>query len=217
MDRSTLEDEQRLTGGPDGGDGGPEPEPYPEVPNVPEGDGSLLARLNARREEIAREETPVFDVDVPGYELEPGSLSALVLRCRYPEGGWKVITDAITRANDKRNPEGALYGNADVLIACCSEVLGRDPKTGDLAPLDPQAGEDVPPVRLTTRLAELLQIDVPSEVKSKGRFVTRHVFSPRAQATGIYDGDLVLMTTGGRVITWLQGERERQGEDFAGE
>lgn len=199
--------------GPDtaGGIEPPEPDPYPRPPSLPVDGGSILDRITARRDEIARSEPAVLDVEVPGYE------GLLVVRFRYPEGGWKVISTAVERAADTRNPDGALTGNIDVLLACVHEVLGRDPATGDLVPLDRSAQPGDPPLRFTKELAALLKIAVPDEIKSKGRFIARHVFSPRAEATGIYDGDVALMTTGGRVISWLQGERDRVDEGLAGE
>jgi hypothetical protein len=189
---------------------GPAPRPQMQAPS-----GSIAADLAARRAKIAHERVPSLDLDVPDMD------GHLLVRYRYPEPGYKPLTQAIERAQTSKDHDAGLWANCDVLALACETVLGRDPqghladiRTGRL--LDP---DEVltPPLRFNRELAGLLQIEVPEEIKSPPRYVIRAVFSPRGPETGVWDGDLALMTTGGRVISWLQREEQEIGREFSGE
>lgn len=191
----------------------------PTIPPTDEPGGeappdSILGGLIARRNEIAAS-VPRLVLDVPGYE------GRLVARYKFPEAGARPIIDAVTRAQGSQDPDGSLHGNCDALIATLDTLLGRteggmlvDLRTGEPVEIDADVDE---PVRFTRDTAAMLQIDVAPEIKGVGRFVARNIFSPRAQAQGVYDGDVALMTQGGRVLTWLQDTTANVGEAFTGE
>lgn len=198
----TLHDEPTITD-----DDAPDVEP--DAPS-----GSLLGGLVARRAEIAAS-VPRLILDVPGYE------GRLVARYKYPEAGARPIIDAITRAQGSSDPDAALHSNCDALIATLDTLLGRteagvlvDLRTEQAVEVDADVDE---PVRFTRATAGLFRIDVAPDVKGVARFVARNIFSPRAQAQGVYDGDVALMTQGGRVLTWLQDTTVSVGETFTGE
>lgn len=185
------------------------PEAEPAAPS-----GSLLGGLVARRDEIAAS-VPRLILDVPGYQ------GRLVARYKFPEAGARPIVDAIARAQGSDDPDAALLSNCDALIATLDTLLGRteggvlvDLRTEQPVEVDVDVDE---PVRFTRDTAAMLNIDVSPEIKGVGRFVARNVFSPRAQAQGVYDGDVALMTQGGRVLTWLQDTTASVGETFTGE
>lgn len=178
----------------------------PEVLDVPDAGPTLLDSLRARRDEIAKAEAPTLDLAIPGYD------GRLVCRYRYPEQGYQAIIKAVNAAQNAKDPDAILTANAQALIACCDEMLGRDSDGGALQPIVP--GENV---RYGRKLAGLFGIEVPEDVKGVGTFIVRHVFSPRAHRTGIYDGDVALIAQGGTVIGWLQDTSRSVSESFAGE
>jgi hypothetical protein len=169
--------------------------------------GSLLGSLHAKREELAKRGTREIRKLVP---LWDGALSVVY---RYPEGGTDPIIRAVERAQASGKPQAAFDANADVLIACCHTVEGRQGDE-DWEPLDNADGS---PVRFTRKLADLLQIDVPDNLKSPARFIVRNVFSPLAASTGVYEGDISLMTQAGQVISWLNGAEQQADEALRGE
>lgn len=186
--------------------------------------GSALEGLRRRRRQIATEDTPSKFLDVPDYK------GALVVEYRYPEAGSEAVLDAVQRAQTAKERDALLNAQIDVLVRCCHAIYGIKPGAARV-PLDDSSRVDElretlesldpdptkPPLRFSPRLAELLQIQVPEEVKSPARFVCRQVFSPRAEATGVFDGDLALMTQTGQLITWLTKADEEVGQKFVGE
>lgn len=172
---------------------------------------SVLAQLRARREQLAADTAPMKVLDIPGYD------GKLVARYRYPEQGYKAITVAIERAQSKKDPDGILHGNLDALVACCDGVFGR--RDGELVDLatDEIVDDDAEGPRFGSTLATLFGIEVDEAMKAKARFIVRNVFSPRATATGVYDGDVAAMTQAGTVIEWLQDTNAETAEVFAGE
>lgn len=173
-----------------------------------EAPGSVAAFLRAKREQIVHDGPAELELDVPGYE------GALVVTYRYPEGGSDPVVQAVNRAQNSKERGAIVSANADLLVACCYEVRGRLP-AGDLEPLDPDPSDG--PVRFSKRLARLLEIDVPDDVKAPARFVCRNVFSPQAAATGVYDGDVALMVQGGEVVQFLSKAEAEVSERFVGE
>jgi hypothetical protein len=169
---------------------------------------SILEQLRERREAMAHEEAAELVLTIPRYE------GKLAVRFRYPEGGYKTIVSAIERAQASQDPDAILYGNCDALIACCAGIIGlEDGKHTELDPSDPR------PLTFGPRLAALFGLTIPEGLKggAVARYVVRHVFSPAASTTGIFDGDVALIATAGQVVMWLQSATERTGEAFAGE
>ncbi len=184
----------------------------------PEPDGmagtSILDHLHERHEQLKAQSTPELLREVPAWK------GALAVRYRYPEVGSAPIVKAFEQAQSSTDPEAVLHGNAAVLVACCHEIVGRRPG-GDWEPLD-GVGDPSRPVRFNRRLAELLQLPLPADTpgqpeRSPGRFIARNVFSPRAEATGVYDGDVSLMMQAGNVIQWLQDGATAASDGLAGE
>lgn len=171
-------------------------------------DGSVAAFLRSKREELSQQDVSELKLAVPGYE------GALVVTYRYPEGGSDSVISAVNRAQNSKERDSVIHANADLLVACCHEIQARLPG-GELEPLDPDPTQDR--LRFNRRLAELLGIDVPAEVRHPARFVCRQVFSPQAAVAGVYDGDLALATQGGRVVQFLTKVDEEVSEQFVGE
>ena len=185
------------------------PDAAPELPAAP----SVLDGLRQRRAQLAQEGPKRLELDVPGYN------GRLFVRYRYPEGGYQPVVAIYRRSQESKVRDADLLGNCDVLVMCCEAVLGRNAQ-GDVIDLE----TDQPPdslyssnLRFGKKLAGLFGIPVPDEIKSPGRFVVRHIFSPRAQDTGVYDGDLTLMTQGGQVLSWLNGMESDLSSEFVGE
>lgn len=198
------------------GDGeGVEQEPT-EV-DAPTSDGSILGDLRQMRERKAQEAPPTFDLEVPGY----GVPSRVVIRYRYPKAGYKVAVKAGETEFGSKSPDAKIDGNSDLLIACCGSVIGRtaDGTLIDLRTERPLGENEIPdpPMQLGKDVAEAFRIEVPDEVERKSRFIVRHLFSPRAERTGAYDGDVALIAAGNAVYRWLAGAAASLDDDFAGE
>ena len=70
----------------------------------------------------------------------------------------------------------------------------------DWPSIDP-TGNDVP---INRRLAELLGIEIPSDMrKGVSQHILRHLYSPRAHATGKFNGDPTLLADGAALQEWL--------------
>jgi hypothetical protein len=177
---------------------------FPPLEQVqPEHAGSILDTARAQREQIARSKFEPIVLDVPD--------GVLGLRCEYPQTGYRTLNDAAERAAASGDRDAVLNANADVILACCVEVVGRkDP--GDTWESLLPGGVSIGP-----RLADALGIAVSPEVKSPARFILRHVFSPRAATTGVYDGDLALLAAGDELVSQLRSGQRRTSEQFVGE
>lgn len=188
----------------------------PEAPQEAEvEDGSILGHLNALRDRKAREAAPMKDFAVPGYG------DGLIVRYRYPDGGYKRAIKAAQRENLSSDPDARLNGAGDLLIACCGSVLGKlpDGTVVDLRTDHPLGEGELPesPLRFDTALAEKFRITVPDGVSSVSRFVLRAIFSPRGLSQGEWDGDLALISQSNQVFMWLNKAQESLDEDLAGE
>jgi len=188
--------------------------PYPMTEPEPS-DGSVLGDLRALRERKAADAAPTLDVDVPGTE------GRMLIRYGYPASGTAALRKAAQAERAAKSGDADVEANAAILVACCLSVLGRDSK-GRIIDLltDRVLGEHElpdPPLRLDERLAGALGITVPPEVERKGRFIARHLFSPRAAKTGAYDGDLSLIAQADIVYAWLSGAEIKVDEETAGE
>jgi hypothetical protein len=172
---------------------------------------SVMDGIRAIRAQRIADDVRQLDLDVPHYDAR------LAIIYRYPEKGYERAMKAIER--EQRGER--LDGPCDFLVECCAAVVGRDAEGGLIDPFTngPLAEGQLPenPMRFDTRLAEALQIDVPPEVKQRARFIVRQVFSPRGAATGVYDGDLAIISQSNVVFAWLNGAELRIEEDAAGE
>jgi hypothetical protein len=165
-------------------------EPVPEP--IEAESGSVLDVIRSRRDSRAAEHE--YDMPVPGY----GGL--LVLRCTPLRG--ETLTKLRLRLDRSKDPSRDFALAADVLSAVCENVLARRTPEAELEPLDP-TGE---PVRLTERLAELLQVEA-----SSARQLVRAVFS-LAPSPEMAVGDAV-----GDYLAWAQGADADLDEGLLGE
>lgn len=168
--------------------------------------GSLLEALRAKRDTIQAEDELVLDV--APYD------NRVAIRFKFPEGGWAHLRAIGRKTEQSKDPLAELYGFARSLAAACDEILGRN-EAGDLVPLDPDP--DAPPLRFNARLAELLGIDVPDEVRDKTVHIVRHFYSPQAQRTGVYRGDVSLTGHAVRLAEWFDSSSTATDEAFVGE
>lgn len=193
------------------------------VDPAPVNDGSILGRLRVMREDAAQEAEPTLVLDVPGYEPPGQRFSALAVVFRYPPDGYKAALKTTEVERRGKGPDPALEGNADLIIACCASIVGKDEqgKLYDLASDAQITPEDAlslaKPTRFDRAFAEQMRIDVPASLAKPGRFIVRQVFNPRAQATGKYTGDLALVGAANRVFAWLANETAVIDEALEGE
>lgn len=184
---------------------GPGLDPEIGVAGVPAG-VSVIEHLHQVQARIADEERDPLTIEVPEWQ------GALAVIFRYPEQGATPIIRAGMRMQGLK-PERALDAGLDVLVAAASEVVAKRPGDQDWQPLDPSGA----PVKIGARLAVLLGWEVPSEVKAKARFVARLLWSPRAAATGRYEGDLAAVNAAGDVTEYLRGVQGEIEDELAGE
>jgi hypothetical protein len=174
--------------------------------DVPAG-SSVLAHLHQRKQEIEQAETSFELLEVPAWE------GALAIRFEYPDGGSDQIINAVVKAQQVNKKGMVLDANLDLLVACCADVVGRQPG-GEWERLDPT---DDRPLRFGARLAGLLQMQVPDTKGNPAKWICRNVFSPKAHLEKKYVGDVQLMAIADRVVTFLQTGRSSAGETLAGE
>lgn len=184
---------------------GPDLDPSEGVAGVPP-NLSVLEHVKQVQRELADKEREPLVVVIPEWE------GALAVQFRYPEQGATPIIRAGLRMAGLK-PERALDSALDVIVGAAWDVVGRRPADGDWTPLDP-SGERT---RIGSKLAGLLGWDVPSEVRAKGRYVARLLWSPKARlqgpSFGKYEGDLALVSAAGDVTDYLRGvQDEIQGE-----
>lgn len=187
---------------------------------------SVLDEVRAIRDEKVAEQPRRFCTGIPAYVDASGKARVSVIYT-YPEAGQAAVMGSVRRermAIAKGDADARLEAAGDLLIASCGSVVGRtgDGRLVDLltdADLGTDADPQLPetPLRFGPRLAELFQIDVPPEVEHKSRFILRNVFSPRGQATGVYEGDVAIISTSDAVFQFVQGVDLAADEAAAGE
>jgi hypothetical protein len=156
---------------------------------------SLVEALRARR--AAQAAGHSHDLVVPGWKGQ------LVIRCG-PIGG-AVMTALRERAEKSRSPERDFNLNADTLIAACREVLGRASPDGDLTTLVDDDGE---PVRIDSRLAELLGIETQ---RGRAREVLLALYA------GANVPEVAIGVAGGEYMEWASSANAEVDEDLLGE
>jgi hypothetical protein len=170
----------------------------PEVPQRQE--RTLAERLRARQRQMASGEREPLDLDVPGYGED------LVIRYKYDPDAWDKFKKIARKVDKSKNPRKELIAHIDTLIFACDEILGRE--SGKLVPLHKIYPDVIPegePVVFDENLAAALDIDLPER--------------PRARdvVMGLFQNPLAITAQHNEVAEWLQGQREDDGDEFAGE
>ena len=177
---------------------------------------SVLDGLRAMRDAKAAEDPSTLTLDVPGYA------GRLAMIFRYPETGYKAILGTWERHTGARNsdPDGRLYARQDVILGALASLVYRDEQEveRDLRTDAVLTKGEVPPepVLFDKWLADKLGIEVPEDVKT-GRYVMRMIFSPQAERTGVFTGDLAIIGIGNQVFGWLTDSDLKLEDDMAGE
>jgi hypothetical protein len=107
---------------------------------------SVIEAIRARRVALAAKHA--YDVALPGWQGQ------LVLRLEPIPG--PQLTRIAARAEASKSPERTFNGNADILIAACSEVLARAREEDELVPLPGPGGI---PCRLDETLCRYLAME----------------------------------------------------------
>jgi hypothetical protein len=171
----------------------------PTLERAPE--SSILGTLRAKRAQAAPDEPLVVPLSV--YDGE------LAIRFQYPETGWERLRDIGARVEQAGGDKLAeLWAMCDLIASCCDEILTREGSAW--------VGDPNQPLRFTRRMGEGMGLDL-DEVKSPVRWTVRHFFSPRAQETGVFRGDMALANVGVKLQRWLEGEQQADAERFVGE
>jgi hypothetical protein len=161
-----------------------EPDASADVVETPADQGSLLARIKARRETLVADET--LDLPIPTWG---GDLVA-----RYRVLDRKEIETLTTR-----NGKPTATADLDFLIRSCVGISMRDDE-GELVALIDQTG----PVRFDARLAGMLDIDAMT-----ARDVVQYLFRANAVAVGAHAQKIAewMQDTSQAVDGALTGER----------
>lgn len=154
-------------------------------------EGSVLAEVRRRREQIASDKT--LDLLVPGYE------GRIAVRYRgIPIERWE---ETIKRTERSNNP----MAGADALVETCETILVRNAE-GTLVPIGEEAGiEDAAeaPVCFDSRLGEILGFEA-----NTARKTVMALFSPD-------DSQLLAPAAHLQAVSlWLQGSAEKIDEDL---
>src|SRR4051812_20119200 len=164
-------------------------------------ESSILGTLRAKRAQAEPDEPLLVPLSV--YDGE------FAIRFKYPDTGWERLREIGARVEQARGDNMAeLWAMCDLIASCCDEILKRE-GSGWVGDLDQ-------PLRFNRRMGEGMGLDL-EEVKSPVRWTVRHFFSPRAQETGEFRGDMALAQVGVRLQRWLEGEERASAERFVGE
>lgn len=164
-------------------------------------ESSILGGLRAKRAKATPDEPLLVPLSV--YDGE------FAIRFKYPETGWERLRDIGARVEQAGGDKLAeLWAMCDLIASCCDEILKREGGAW--------VGEPDQPLRFTRRMGEGMGLDL-DEVKSPVRWTVRHFFSPRAQETGVFRGDMALANVGVKLQRWLEGEEQASAERFVGE
>lgn len=167
---------------------------------------SVVEYLRQRQAELSVEEREPKTIEIPEWQ------GAMAVMFRYPEQGATQIIRAGMQI-DPRKPEKTLPAACQVLVAASWQVVGKRPEDDDWSSIDP-SGQ---PVRIGMRLAQMLGWEVPAEIKRKGEYITRLLWSPKSSKTGKYEGDLALASAAGDVTDYLRGVENDVQEALEGE
>lgn len=171
---------------------------------------TVLEQLQARRDALADKGARELPLIVPDYE---GNLRIV---CQYPKGGSDVVVAAVQRVQGKKQNEATLEANLDLIVNCCQRIEGRLPgaKWESLDPADP---DGLQPLTFGPRLARLIGVDLPDTLKSPARMLARHLYSPAAFRTGVFEGDIAAINQAGELAQWLAKIEDETSDEFLGE
>lgn len=153
--------------------------------------GSLMASLRAKRDAIEANQHKTLDLDIPGYD---GLLVASYRRVK-----WEVVSAISDWINESEDPRADLLGAADLLIACCDQMLTR--KDDKLVPLHEAPGMDLEgqPVRYEPRLADAFGYEQSSA---------------REIVLGLFRNEFAVIDQHRDVMRWLWESKAKADEDF---
>lgn len=187
----------------------------PAEDNGHEPTASIIDGVRAMREAKLSDDVRQLDLDIPGYE---GKLAVIY---RYPESGYQRAVKALERGVEEKTPLARVEAAADLLALACAAVVGRNDEGALIDPVsNALLGERELPenlMRFDRKLAAAVGIDVAPDVKTVGRLVVRSLFSPRGAATGVYEGDLALISQSNVVFAWLNGAEIKADDEVLGE
>lgn len=171
------------------------PEPEANGHARPAESGSLMATLRAKREALGAERR--LELDIPGY--------AGLLVARYKPVEWDVVSKIGDRVNRSNSARSEVFGAADLLIACCEEILTR--KGEELVPLNeaPELEASLrevlgdQPVRYEQRLADAFQYEA---------------VTAREVVIGLFRNDYALIDQHREVLNWLRESGDEDDQDF---
>lgn len=136
------------------------------LPSNGNGTGNVYSYLDAIKERRQRlGEERLLTLPIPGYD------GMLVARYHYVDGMYDDLKKIIERAERSKHPRRELYGQMDVLILACKEILlhAPDDEMADengLIPIDPETT-----TRFDPHLAEILDFEA-----ARARDVVNAVF-----------------------------------------
>lgn len=154
--------------------------------------GSVLADLRRRREELRAERETV--IDIQGYD---GLLGARYKPIPYEK--LQAIQAKAEKAEAKRSPYAVLNGQLDTLIEGCEEIVARATEDEPWAPLD--ADE---PVKFETRLGDQDLFGFPAN-------------TAREAVRGLFPSEIAIGNHYVEFVRWLEGTDTEVDEDLAGE
>jgi len=189
-------------------------DPDHERPEASESDGSVLSVLTQARTQTARK-ADTLTLPVAAYNAPDGT-PKIGVRYQYPDGGWERIRNVGKIAEADPSPLAELNAYALQIATCCAEIVGLDGQKDD--------GEwnEIPIVegehyRFTKPFAERLGIEVDEEIRRPSVHIVRHFFSPRAEATGEFRGDIALTAHALQIAEFLEKGKAAVAARFVGE
>jgi hypothetical protein len=183
------------------------PAPAPAAAAIPRAHpSSILEQLRSVREHEQADDELVLRL--PMYD------DRIALVMRYPESGFEAFEKIGTRAATSKDPLATLKAACETIALCCVDVRGVD-ENGELVALDGDATRG--PLRIGPELASLLGIEVPPAVRDARTLIVRHLYSPRAHATGVFRGDVAIVTDYGRLTQFVNDGAVAAQDRFVGE
>jgi hypothetical protein len=159
----------------------------------PDRSRSVLDSLRAQRREHVAKRT--IELEVPGWQ------GHLALRLGPVPG--RHLDRIVERQTTSKSPERTFNTNADLLIAACVEVLGREQADQEWVLLTDEEGE---PLRLDLRLAAAMKLEA-----DRARAVVRELYA-NANAPEMAVNQACI-----EYIAWATSANEELDEELLGE
>lgn len=171
----------------------PDLTPIPgDTPSEPASESAtILAALRERHVQTQQAQDHHLDLPIPRFGGD--------IVVRYEPIPYSKVQQITDRAVKAKHPLATLWGNADMLIASCREILGM----GTDGKLHVLLGKDDAPLRFDDRLAE--EFAIPTD--GRARKVVQAMFA----------NDLALAVAGGEVSQWMPQIGQEVDEDYLGE